>query len=530
MAGVALLAASCTSSGQVETEAVDSIASTQTTAPAVDTTRPSSTPAPTLPATDGPRDDLPTTESETGGDDRAAATSLDDPLFPALGSPDIDVLSYDVVLDATDALDGGQLVGAVTVSAEVPDGVGQLALDALDLEIDAVTDVATNAELAFTHDGTELLVDLPAGRPSMVSVSVDYTVTPDAANRSAASLPSGWFREAESTFVLNEPDGARSWMPANDHPSDKATWSFSVTAPLDTVAVANGELVAIDRASNTWSWGLDEPMATYLVQLIIGDYEIVDGTYTSVDGRDIPLTHVVPASQTDRFEAEFAHLPGQFRQFEEWFGPYPLSGYGLAIVDMIPNVAMETQGRSMFDVSNFESPGLGRLEELLTAHELAHQWFGNAVGPASWNEIWLNEGFATYAQWLWLDLIGEIDLQRTAENALAQRQDGAVATGAPGTEELFGFEVYDGGGVVVHALRGFLGDEAFFVLLQRWIVEHNGTAQDTEALIDLTIAIGQEFGTAPAGSRSDPATVEDDVRALFDSWLYTAPPPAAFPS
>ncbi|MEM8620623.1 MAG: M1 family metallopeptidase [Actinomycetota bacterium] len=513
-AGVALLAASCSIAGQVETEAVDSIASTQTDAPAVVTTvRPSS------PSTSTP------TAPSVG---RAAATGLGDPLFPALGSPDVDVSSYDVVLDATDALGSGQLVAAVTVDAEVPGGVAQLALDALDLEIDSVTDVTTNAELDFTHDGTELLVDLPAERGSAVSVTIAYTVTPDATTRSAASLPSGWFRKADSTFVLNEPDGARSWMPANDHPSDKATWSFTVTAPPDTVVAANGELQAVDDAANTWSWVLDEPMATYLVQLIIGDYEIVDGgTLTSVDGRDVPLTHVVPAGGTDRFDAEFAHLPGQFRQFEEWFGPYPLRAYGLAIVDMIPNVAMETQGRSMFDIGNFEAPGLGRLEELLTAHELAHQWFGNAVGPATWDEIWLNEGFATYAQWLWLDHIGEIDLQQTAENALAQRQDDAVATGTPGTAGLFGFEVYDGGGVVVHALRGFLGDEAFFELLQRWVVEYNGTAQDTDALIDLTIAIGQEFGTAQAGS--DPATVEEDVRALFDSWLHTAPPPAVFP-
>ncbi len=528
-----MAAAACSVAGNVDTESVD--------APPVDTVStvpdvaPSSVPdvdvsstAPPTAATEAPGA---APGSATTGELRPADTGLDDPLFPELGSPDIDVISYDIELDATDALGDGLLNALVTVTADVPVDVREFALDALDLDIETVTDAASGAALDFSHDGTELVIELPADRSERASVAIEYDVTPNAATRPAASLSSGWFPVDEATFVLNEPDGARSWMPANDHPSDKATWSFAITAPADSIAAANGELVSVDEESNTWRWTLDEPMSTYLVQLVIGDYEIVDGgTYETSDGRSIPLTHVVPAGDAARYADEFAHLPGQLAQLEEWFGPYPLDHYGLAIVAMIPNAAMETQGRSMFHIGNFESPGLGYLEELLTSHELAHQWFGNAVGPATWDEIWLNEGFATYAQWLWLDHIGELDLDQTAEGALAQRQSGTVATGTPGTDELFGFEVYDGGGVVVHALRRFLGDEAFFELLQRWIADNVGTAQATEALIELTIDIIDEFGAAAVDPGSDPATVERNVRALFDSWLYTAPPPAVFPS
>lgn len=521
--------AACTVSDGVDTESVD--APSSNASPNTPST-PDTTGSPPVRSTDVPPavpDTMPTTDDVVGA--RPADTALDDPLFPELGSPDIDVISYEIDLDATDALGSGRLQGEVTVTADVPTEVGQFALDALDLNINTVTDVASGDALDFAHDGTELVIELSPDREERSAVAIEYEVIPNARTRPAASLSSGWFPAGEATFVLNEPDGARSWMPANDHPSDKATWSFRVAAPVGTIAAANGELLAVDEASNTWQWALDEPMATYLVQLVIGDYEIVDGgTYETIDGRSIPLTHVVPAGDATQYTDEFEHLPGQMAQLEEWFGPYPLAHYGLAIVTMIPNAAMETQGRSMYHVGNFESPGLGYVEELLTSHELAHQWFGNAVGPATWDEIWLNEGFATYAQWLWLDHIGELDLDRTAEGALAQRQSGTVATGAPGTDELFGFEVYDGGGVVVHALRQFLGDEAFFVLLQRWVSDNVGTAQSTDALIELTIEIANELGAAAVDPEADPATVERDVRALFDSWLYSAPPPASFPS
>ncbi|MEO1055916.1 MAG: M1 family metallopeptidase [Actinomycetota bacterium] len=526
---VLVVVAACSVTDPVDTESVDAPSSSAADASAPTTAVPSA-PTTAAPPPGAPSTEVPAPTTGEVGEVRPADTALDDVLFPELGSPDIDVISYDVDLDATDALDSGRLRGEVTVTADVPADVAQFALDALDLDIDTVTDADSGASLDFAHDGTELVIELSPDRDERSAVTIDYEVSPNARTRPAASLSSGWFPADDATFVLNEPDGARSWMPANDHPSDKATWSFAVTAPVDTIAAANGQLLAIDEVSNTWRWALDEPMATYLVQLVIGDYEIIDGgTYETIDGRSIPLTHVVPAGDAARYADEFDHLPGQMAKLEEWFGPYPLAHYGLAIVTMIPNAAMETQGRSMYHVGNFESPGLGYVEELLTSHELAHQWFGNAVGPATWDEIWLNEGFATYAQWLWLDHIGELDLERTAEGALAQRQSGTVATGAPGTDELFGFEVYDGGGVVVHALRGFLGDEAFFALLQRWVSDNVGTAQSTDALIELTIEIVDELGAAAVDPNADPATVERDVRALFDSWLYSAPPPASFP-
>jgi aminopeptidase N len=301
-------------------------------------------------------------------------------------------------------------------------------------------------------------------------------------------------------------------MPANDHPSDKATFTFAVTVPAGLTAVANGDLVSTTTtgATTTWTWRQDEPMSTYLVLLLTGDYELVEA-----DGPDgIELVSAVLRDDRTLMQPFLDTIDDQLEFFESWFGPYPLDGYGLAITDSAGGLAMETQGRSLFSRDDFRGGELGYLQELLLAHELAHQWFGNAVSPARWQDIWLNESFATYAHWMWLDEVGYTTVQDEAEGALSLRSMvGGSPTGAPGADDLFSFNSYEGGAVVLHALRAVIGDDDFFDLLRGWVADNDGEACTTDEFIALAEEVsGQDLGT------------------FFADWLFSAQLPSTFPA
>jgi aminopeptidase N len=224
------------------------------------------------------------------------------------------------------------------------------------------------------------------------------------------------------------------------------------------------------------------------------------------------LTNVAFSDDVSRMQPYFNETAGQIEFFEPFFGPYPLDLYGLAFVDSVSGLAMEHQGRSLFARDDFPGGEPDPIAQLLLAHELAHQWFGNAVTPADWSDLWLNESFATYAQWMWLEHEGLTTVEREARANLRQRQTPTEPTGEPSRGNLFGYERYDGGAVVVHALRGELGEEAFFTLLQRWVAENNGTSRTTADFIALAEQVA---------GRS--------LTEFFDAWLYSPSVPPAYP-
>jgi len=275
-------------------------------------------------------------------------------------------------------------------------------------------------------------------------------------------------------------------------------------------AVANGHLVEQrpGAGTTTWVWEQREPMATYLVQLLVGDYEIVDGGTAGT----VPLTHVALRQDVARIQPYFDVTDDQLAFFEPLFGPYPLDQYGLAFAPSAGGLAMEMQGRSMFSRDDF-SGVLDDRAHFFLSHELAHQWFGDAVTPADWSDLWLNESFATYGQWLWLDHVGIESLDSVTSRMLAARQfPGIDATGRPTVGNLFGFERYDGGAVVVHALRREIGDDAFFTLLQRWVADNDGASRTTE---DFTALAAEVAGR--------------DLTTFFATWLDGRSLPPTYP-
>ncbi len=431
--------------------------------------------------------------------------SVGDPRLPQLGSADIDVAHYDVEL----TYDPGRqrLDGTVTVHVATTADTDQIALDAEALDVESVR--VDGDERPFTTDGRELVTRLgtvvPAG--SELELVVDYAVGLGSAE--PTDLDGGIFLTAEGLWSVNEPQGASTWIPTNDHPTDKATWTFAITVPNGDTAVSNGALAgsfAAGDRSTTWTWEQTEPMAPYLILFLVGDYELVDGGTTS---GGVEIRHAVIDGSERAIGRYTAATLEQFEFFEPLFGPYPLDRYGLAITDSVPGLAMETQGLSLFSRDDLDG-SLGFLQHLLLAHELAHQWFGNAVSPATWDDIWLNEGFATYAQWLWLDHIGLVPIEAAAAGALSQSPVDGGAVSRP--DELFGPVSYDAGATVLHALRSSVGDEAFFEGLRSWVGIHGGSTASTE---DFAEHMSSVSGV--------------DLGPFFEEWVYAEDRPDRFP-
>lgn len=470
-------------------------ATTDATAPAVDERTASTGPATSV-AASVPHADA---DLATAGDS----------LYQDVGNGDLDVTEYVVRIEYDPA--DAEIIGHLTVTATATAAVEQLVLDAVGLNIEAVD--VDGATTTFTTTDDELVIDHPAPAGAVVDVDVRYRSSP-ASHTSSYFAPIGWFATETGSYVLNEPDALRSWMPADDHPGDKATWRFELTVPDGLAAIANGEQQpSVDAgASTTWIWVQRDPMSTYLVQLLIGEYTVIDGGEVS----GVPIVNVALTDDVEQMTPYFDTVAPQLEYFESVFGPYPLDRYGLAFTESYGGLAMETQGRSMFSAGDFPptTPGnIGYFEDMFLSHELAHQWFGNAVSPADWADIWLNESFASYGTWLWFDHTGREPIETVAAAALADRQFSIDATGSPSVDTMFGHERYDGGAVVLHALRMEVGDDDFFTILQRWVSDYDGTSRTSADFIALSEGVS---------GRS--------LADLFDAWLYSTDLPAEYPS
>ena len=431
----------------------------------------------------------------------AVAEGVGDDLFPDLGNPGIDVQRYDLRLDYDPVAE--RVEGTVQVALRLTEPRERITLDAVGLEVSQVE--VDGRPARFSVDDPELRIELAGRTEAGAEVRVDVTYSASTGGRdSAVGLDVGWFETADGAYVLNEPDGARYWMPCNDHPSDKAVWRFDIGVPDGLTAVANGGLVS--DVGGRWVWAEDDPMATYLVQVLVGDYRVVEGT--TPEG--LPLSSAVVGEGVGDVQPYLDVTVRQLEFFEQRFGPYPLDRYGLAITDSDPGLAMETQGRSLFSRDDMPGGEPLYLQHLLLAHELAHQWFGNAVSPASWREIWLNESFATYAEWMWLEHVGFGSVAESAAQALVTRPYGSPAS--PGADGLFSANSYQGGAVTLHALRLTIGDEAFFELLRQWVVTNLGGTGSTKEFIGLAEQVS---------GRS--------LTTFFADWLFADRPPAAFP-
>ena len=429
---------------------------------------------------------------------------IGDPYYPQLGNGGYDVQQY--TLDLAVDVERNVITGTATIAARATADLQAFNLDLRGLTVSRVA--VDNAPAAVQRTEHELTITpamaLRAGQ--QFTTTVAYYGTPEAFVPEAVFLTVGWTRYNNGIYVASEPAGAATWYPVNDHPLDKALYTMRITVPKPYVVAANGVLqqTSDNGATTTYEWETAHPLASYLVTVDIAKYVVE----TANGPNGLPIRNYFPPEIADQARAVFAPTADMITYFSSVFGPYPFEAYGVAVIDANLGFAMETQTMSVF--GRDAATQVPNQAEGVVAHELAHQWFGNSVSLETWQDIWLNESFATYAAWLWSERkLGPGTADQIAQRVYPQiAQTNLPPTGNPPANDLFNTGVYERGALVLHALRLTIGDEAFFRTLRTYAERFRyGNASTPDFVGVAEQASGQ------------------NLDAFFDDWLYNAPLP-----
>ena len=459
--------------------------------------------------------DLPTDEAasmaapEQSLEASAGSSGMGDSLYPDFGNGGYEVTHYTLDITVNDVATS-DLTAIVTLEANALQDLSSFNLDFVGFEIN---DITVNGEFAG-HERTEselTVVPFAAlAKDESFTVVVQYTGSPEEMQSVALPVQTGWITFEGGSFVLSEPDGSASFYPVNDHPLDKASYTFRVTVPKPFEVAANGVLTETtdNGGTTTFIFEARDPMASYLATINIDEFELE--TMQSENG--IPIRNYYSTGLSDDVRKPFARQGEMLVYFSEIYGLYPFEVYGSMVMNTEFDAALENQtlsiyGMDMIDVEDVEGT------ELTVAHELSHQWFGDSVSVADWSDIWLNEGFATYSEGLWI----EHTSGREALDEWVKFQYGDVveyqqyypAPGNPPADDLFNGGVYIWGGLTLHALRLEVGDDAFFDIMQTYFERYQGGNTTTDDFIAVAVEISGK-----------------NLTEFFDNWLYseTIPP------
>lgn len=423
------------------------------------------------------------------------AASAGDPYVPTHGNGGYRVASYELELDYR--VSSNRLNGKALITAVATQDLSRISFDLSGLRVSKVSVNGRRAQ-RYTHRSGKLHVWADIVDGAEFTVDIQYGGSPEPEDSPWGDL--GWEELTEGVIVASQPSGAATWFPCNDHPGDKAHYRISITTDSPYHVVANGRLVSrrVKASRTTWVFDQAAPMASYLATVQIGRYDIVELASAPVTTRA-----VLPASQIRDFRADFGRQQDMMKLFCQLFGTYPFGGYTVVVTDDPLEIPLEAQGISVFGSNHLDGR---RGSERLVAHELAHQWFGNSLTPATWQHIWLNEGFACYSEWLWSEASGGLTAAQQVSKAHTRLkslpQD--LLLSDPGPELMFDDRLYKRGAITLHVLRQHLGDDAFFELLRAWTKSYRHGSVTTNDFVALAITFSPD---------------EDAVRRLFADWL-----------
>ncbi|SMH34293.1 Peptidase family M1 [Rathayibacter oskolensis] len=425
-----------------------------------------------------------------------APTALEtagDPYLPGIGNTGYRVESYDLDLDYRVATNRLAARAVLRVVALQP--LRRFSLDLSRLRVTRARVAGRKARTEQTAHKLRITPAEPLEAGESFVLEIEYGGHPGPRSSHWGEL--GWEELADGVLVASQPSGASTWFPCNDDVAQKAPYRIRITAEEGYSALANGVLLETSERSGrrTWLYEQREPTATYLAAVQIGRYVLEDRLLGGV-----AVTLARPAALAARVARDFAPLRAMITFFERVFGPYPFAGYTVVVTADVLEIPLEAQGMAVFGANHAD--GRGGSERLI-AHELAHQWFGNSVGIARWRHIWLNEGFACYAEWLWSEESGgaSADTLARRHHALLRFQPKDLVLGDPGPVALFDDRVYKRGALTLHALRLHVGDTAFFDLLRAWTTRHAHTAVTED---DFRLLCSEST---------------DGVDSLLDAWL-----------
>jgi len=342
-----------------------------------------------------------------------------DSYLPQHGNGGYGVEHYDLDLDYK--VDPNRLTGRAVLTAVAGQPLTRFTLDLGTFKVPRVSVDGRAAK--FTHRGGKLRITpaRPIAEGAAFTVEVRYVGNPKPVSSRWGDV--GWDELRNGALVASQPVGAPSWFPCNDHPTDKATYRIAVTTDAPYAVLVTGVLISRRRSAGTRTWVYErpEPTATYLVSVQIGQYDEM----TLAPGR-LPQTAAVPSRLRRDAARDLGRHGKIMTTLEGFFGPYPFGNYQLVVTDDALDDPIEAQGMSIFGANHIDGR---RTHERLVVHELAHQWFGNSLTLADWRHIWLNEGFATYAEWLWSESTGD---RSATSHAREWHAGGSGATRRPG--------------------------------------------------------------------------------------------------
>ncbi len=409
-------------------------------------------------------------------------------------APDRPVSVEHIRLEVDLDLEGKRLTGTSTLTLVARrDDLGAVELHAVEMTIEAVS-VDGRAVKTFDYDGERLRVTLPKppARGDHFTLAVKYAcsprrglyfLTPDADDP----------KRPLQCWTQGQDEDARHYIPCVDAPIEKAKSEVICTAPRGKFVLSNGDLREkkdIDGGRTRWHYVLDVPHAAYLLTLVCGDFiEIKDRA--PITGTDVYI--YAPPGREDDARRSFGRAPEMIDQFSKLIGvPYPYRRYSqIAVADFIFGGMENTTATTLTDQALLDTrAALDHDMEALVAHELAHQWWGDLLTCREWPEAWLNEGFATYFEYVWrehargrdeadVDFLADLDAY-LSEAGRYQRP--IVCRQYQEPIEIFDAHLYEKGGRVLHMLRDELGDATFWRALRLYAERHAHSSVETRDL------------------------------------------------